>query len=360
MSSHQARLSDFWTVRKSDATAADQAPTSSKPPSTRAGPRPPGGGTLLCPPLHFSVTTNHVYQALGGHHQVNEGGNRHQTNYWAARQAKLDEQIKEHRDRVDSAAATASDVADRGGSCTGRARSKIFAGLVFSIDGYTGPDVGDLKLRRLIVEHGGHLRVHFAVSRTTHVVATSLAGSKMHQALTTRRTSSRSTVNRACVFVMPTWVLDSIAAGRRLPEADYLVVRDLTLGRATAARRPAARTDDGVVDKVAASPSHRSATLVQMDEVPSERIGREEMRLPTPPRPPRAAATSEQADFHVDAHESALPIPREVAPVSFFQLLSHSSSPGSGAGSGRLLAAVVAPKPKRSFFRDVVSGVNIE
>ncbi|KAJ3363667.1 hypothetical protein GGF32_003703 [Allomyces javanicus] len=266
MSTHQARLSDYWTVSKSDAASADQAATSAKPVSTCAGPRPPDGGTLLCPPLHFSAATSHVYQAIGGGHQVNEGGNRHQTDYWAARQAKLDEQIKEHRDRLERATAETERDSEVGGSAAGRARSKIFAGLVFSINGYTGPDVGDLKLRRLIVEHGGHLRFHFAVSRTTHVIATSLAGSKSHQALTTRRTSSRSAVNRACVFVTPTWILDSIAAGRRLPEADYLVVRDQTLGRAMAGRRPAAQTDDRAVDKVAASPARGSAVLVPMEE----------------------------------------------------------------------------------------------
>ncbi|KAJ3368524.1 deoxycytidyl transferase [Allomyces arbusculus] len=257
MSSHQARLSDFWTVSKSDA-AVNEAPTSSKPASTRGGPRPPGGGMLLCPPLHFSAVANHVYQAIGGGHQVNESGNRHQTDYWAARQAKLDEQIKAHREWVENATAETAGDAEEGGSAARRARIKIFAGLVFSIDGYTGPDVGDLKLRRLIVEHGGHLRFHFAVSRTTHVIATSLAGSKMHQALTTRRTSSRSAVNRACVFVTPTWVLDSIAAGRRLPEANYLVVRDQTLGRATSARRSAARAGEDVVDTLTALPGRDS------------------------------------------------------------------------------------------------------
>jgi hypothetical protein len=128
--------------------------------------------------------------------------------------------------------------------------STIFKDLVIYIDGSTLPVIGDYHLRSLITLNGGSITMGLARKRVTHVILTpklerppstspstidptrgrsastsrrqyrsagaGLAAGKVQKEIATMRGPSR-----AIKFVSPNWVIESIKAGKRLPEAKY-------------------------------------------------------------------------------------------------------------------------------------------
>jgi len=65
----------------------------------------------------------------------------------------------------------------------GDLKSDLFAGCTIYINGYTGPRISDLELKRLIATHGGNVSYH-CTSACTHVlVTTGLSGSKSQKFL---------------------------------------------------------------------------------------------------------------------------------------------------------------------------------
>eukprot|EP00730_Choanoeca_flexa_P003855 TRINITY_DN11522_c0_g1_i2.p1 TRINITY_DN11522_c0_g1~~TRINITY_DN11522_c0_g1_i2.p1 ORF type:complete len:1535 (+),score=413.85 TRINITY_DN11522_c0_g1_i2:84-4688(+) len=87
-------------------------------------------------------------------------------------------------------------------------KSDIFHGVNIYINGYTDPPAEDL--RRLIIDHGGDTEVYFRRRRVTHMVASNLCGAKIKEL-------------REIKVVLPTWITDSIAQGKKLPIGPYLL-----------------------------------------------------------------------------------------------------------------------------------------
>ncbi len=106
----------------------------------------------------------------------------------------------------------------------------LFAGVVVYVNGLTGifsppfflhpktnaalaePPADTLK--RLLQQHSGEYSAFNIPSLVTHVLATNLCDAKL-----------KATPKQ--VVVTPAWVVDSIAAGRRLPVADYILTLKL-------------------------------------------------------------------------------------------------------------------------------------
>jgi len=84
------------------------------------------------------------------------------------------------------------------------------------INGYLR-DTTDIEMKRIITEAGG--QPVQSASNATHIITSQcLSGTKTDRLLTTSR-------GRKPYVVKPEWVIDSIAAGRRLREEKYSVVR---------------------------------------------------------------------------------------------------------------------------------------
>ena len=89
-------------------------------------------------------------------------------------------------------------------------KPQIFKGIVASVNGYTQPSLNDLH--RMVVEHGGgFLQYMDGKTNVTHIIASSL-------------TPKKAVEFRRYRIVKPTWVVESVAAGRQLPWEDYRVV----------------------------------------------------------------------------------------------------------------------------------------
>ncbi|KAF7555612.1 hypothetical protein G7046_g6523 [Stylonectria norvegica] len=107
----------------------------------------------------------------------------------------------------------------------GRGSRGIFDGVVVYVNGSTFPLVSDLKLKQLLTENGAQMSLHLGRRRVTHVVlgrpagagmgaGGGLAGSKVDKEI-------KRTGGCAVKFVGAEWVLESIKAGKRLPEARF-------------------------------------------------------------------------------------------------------------------------------------------
>ncbi|KKY14715.1 putative brct domain-containing protein [Phaeomoniella chlamydospora] len=100
----------------------------------------------------------------------------------------------------------------------------IFSGLTFYLNGSTAPLVGDHKLKHLLAQYGGHVAIALGRRTVTHVIlgetkhhsgtAKGLAASKIQKEMT-------RVGGKGVKYVTANWALESIKAGRRLPEARY-------------------------------------------------------------------------------------------------------------------------------------------
>lgn len=92
----------------------------------------------------------------------------------------------------------------------GSSKPQIFKGVVAHVSGYTQPPLH--ILHKQLVEHGaGFLQYLDSKTMATHIIASSL-------------TPKKATEFSSYRIVKPAWVVDSIAAGRMLPWADYRVI----------------------------------------------------------------------------------------------------------------------------------------
>jgi hypothetical protein len=92
--------------------------------------------------------------------------------------------------------------------------STLFARFLFYFDGFVGAsDESLMRLQRSVRAHSG--RVASFLSRSvTHIVASSLAASKLNRRMTSRRGTPAH-------LVQPDWITDSIAALKLQPTAAY-------------------------------------------------------------------------------------------------------------------------------------------
>lgn len=101
----------------------------------------------------------------------------------------------------------------------------IFDGVVVYINGSTHPLISDHKLKHVLSEHGGKTSIHLGRRQVTHVIlgrpaggtggaGGGLAGGKLQREI-------QKVGGRGVKFVGVEWVLDSIKAGKRLPEPKF-------------------------------------------------------------------------------------------------------------------------------------------
>lgn len=92
----------------------------------------------------------------------------------------------------------------------GSSKPQIFKGVVAHVSGYTQPPLH--VLHEQLVQHGaGFLQYLDSKTMATHIIASSL-------------TPKKATEFSSYRIVKPAWVVDSIAAGRMLPWAEYRVI----------------------------------------------------------------------------------------------------------------------------------------
>ncbi|KAF2487476.1 hypothetical protein BDY17DRAFT_320018 [Neohortaea acidophila] len=105
---------------------------------------------------------------------------------------------------------------------------QIFHNLAFYINGSTAPVISDHKLKRLLTEHGAGISIALGRRTVTHVIlgrpasnggaGGGLAGSKIHKEISAKRGESVK-------YVTAEWVLESVKAGKRLPESKFEALR---------------------------------------------------------------------------------------------------------------------------------------
>ncbi|KAK0614084.1 hypothetical protein B0T14DRAFT_592310 [Immersiella caudata] len=103
---------------------------------------------------------------------------------------------------------------------------KIFDGLVIYINGSTYPLVGDLRLKQLLAENGARTSLHLGRRQVTHVIlgrpGTVGAGAGGGLAAGKLEREIRRVGGYGIKYVGVEWVLESIKAGKRLPEARFV------------------------------------------------------------------------------------------------------------------------------------------
>ncbi|KAJ4396255.1 hypothetical protein N0V93_000474 [Gnomoniopsis smithogilvyi] len=103
--------------------------------------------------------------------------------------------------------------------------SKMFDGLVVYVNGSTHPLISDHKLKHVLVENGASMSIHLGRRKVTHVIlgrpsgpsggaGGGLAGGKLDKEI-------RRVGGCGIKYVGVEWVLESLKAGRRLPEAKF-------------------------------------------------------------------------------------------------------------------------------------------
>ncbi|ESP04544.1 hypothetical protein LOTGIDRAFT_170636 [Lottia gigantea] len=86
-------------------------------------------------------------------------------------------------------------------------KSEIFKGISIYVNGYTKPSSDELK--RMVIENGGMYQHYLYKLQVTHIIATSMANSKISKDL------------KHMKIVKPEWITDSISCGKLLSYIPY-------------------------------------------------------------------------------------------------------------------------------------------
>jgi hypothetical protein len=105
-------------------------------------------------------------------------------------------------------------------------QKKVFDGLVIYINGSTYPLIGDHKLKHLLAENGARLSFHLGRRRVTHVILgtpSSSQGTGAGGGLAATKIEKEVQKIGGCgvKYVGVEWILESMRAGKRLPEAPF-------------------------------------------------------------------------------------------------------------------------------------------
>ncbi|KAI0536339.1 BRCA1 C terminus domain-containing protein [Xylaria digitata] len=115
---------------------------------------------------------------------------------------------------------------------------RIFDGVVVFLNGSTHPLISDHKLKHVLAEHGGSMSSHLGRRKVTHVIlgrpaaggygsggaGGGLAGGKLQREIS-------KLGGPAVKFVGVQWVLESIKAGKRLPESRFADLKIASKGQ---------------------------------------------------------------------------------------------------------------------------------
>ncbi|KAI0965513.1 BRCA1 C terminus domain-containing protein [Xylaria arbuscula] len=129
---------------------------------------------------------------------------------------------------------------------------RIFDGVVVYLNGSTHPFISDHKLKHVLAENGGSMSSHLGRRKVTHVIlgraATGgygsggagggLAGGKLQREIS-------KLGGPAVKFVSVQWVLESIKAGKRLPEARFADLKIASKGQQSVYGLYSRRKDTG-------------------------------------------------------------------------------------------------------------------
>ncbi|UNI20731.1 hypothetical protein JDV02_006796 [Purpureocillium takamizusanense] len=172
-----------------------------------------GGGRLATGRDGMSTTTG-TGTTMGP--SATAGDSRHQQQHQPAMTTKAS--------TTDEQAGTGTHVARENNTGSG-----ILAGVVAYVNGSTYPLVSDHRLRQLLAEHGAAMSLHLGRRRVTHVIlgrpssagrgaGGGLAGGKLEREI-------RRVAGCGVKFVGVEWILESIKAGKRLPEARFATLK---------------------------------------------------------------------------------------------------------------------------------------
>ncbi|KAL8733466.1 MAG: hypothetical protein Q9166_002092 [cf. Caloplaca sp. 2 TL-2023] len=107
-------------------------------------------------------------------------------------------------------------------------KKEIFAGLCIFINGSTAPLVGDHRLKQLLAENGARVSIALGRRSVTHVVlgtpnaaASGGKGAGGGLAATKIQKEIMRMGGKGVKYVGVDWVLESLKAGKRLPEAQF-------------------------------------------------------------------------------------------------------------------------------------------
>lgn len=107
-----------------------------------------------------------------------------------------------------------------------KSEKQIFAGLTVYLNGSTAPAISDHKLKHLLASHGANISIALGRRSVTHVIlgkhndgkgggaGGGLSASKIQKEIT--RVGGKS-----IKFVGVDWIIESLKAGKRLPEARF-------------------------------------------------------------------------------------------------------------------------------------------
>ncbi|KAI1188668.1 BRCA1 C terminus domain-containing protein [Nemania serpens] len=115
---------------------------------------------------------------------------------------------------------------------------RIFDGVVIYLNGSTHPLISDHKLKHVLAENGGSMYSHLGRRKVTHVIlgrpaasgygsggaGGGLAGGKLQREIS-------KIGGPAVKYVGVQWVLESIKAGKRLPEARFVDLKVASKGQ---------------------------------------------------------------------------------------------------------------------------------
>ncbi|KAG0125490.1 hypothetical protein HOY82DRAFT_525323 [Tuber indicum] len=184
-----------------------------------------------------------TYNSTSTGHQVGSGISK-PASWHRSRSSKLQKQFREATPAVLAAAiSTASRPGVEGKEKEGEEdgvgveverRKKIFVGCTIYVNGSTAPLISDVELKRVLVANGAAVTTGMSRKRVTHVVLAKpvdgglgngggggigggLAAGKLQKEVLMKKGNGPR-------YVRVEWVLESIAAGKRLAESKYPVL----------------------------------------------------------------------------------------------------------------------------------------
>ncbi|ROW13323.1 hypothetical protein VPNG_05468 [Cytospora leucostoma] len=164
----------------------------------------------------------------------NQGDLDNETTTTTAAEGEAEQTPREQEDAV-SETAKPGGGSNQKASNSNSSKIKIFDGLVVYINGSTHPLVSDHKLKRVLAENGARMSIHLGRRQVTHVIlgkpsgpsggaGGGLAGGKLEKEI-------RRVGGCGVKYVGVEWVLESIKAGRRLPETRFANLRVASKGQ---------------------------------------------------------------------------------------------------------------------------------
>ncbi|KAK7922959.1 BRCA1 C Terminus domain-containing protein [Apiospora marii] len=154
---------------------------------------------------------------------------------------------------------------------------RLFAGVVIYVNGSTHPQISDHKLKHVLAKNGGRLSSHLGRKQVTHVIlgrpigggggfGGGLAGSKLQKEIQKVR-------GAAVKFVGVEWVLESIKAGKRLPEARFGNLKVASKGQQSVFRPDSKSTPPPPALAASSAESCIEGSGVSLYPAPSDTLG---------------------------------------------------------------------------------------